>query len=120
MSRKGNCYDNAVMESFWSSLKRELDAAPAGPTHCLVGGTLRFTQNGMPVTVPLADVPITMHPGPELVVDYFHQRDVFSAEAFTPEMEPAIPYSLGVMVRNVGRGAARNFRITSAQPQTST
>jgi len=23
MSRKGNCYDNAVMESFWSSLKRE-------------------------------------------------------------------------------------------------
>jgi transposase InsO family protein len=24
MSRKGNCYDNAVMESFWSSLKREL------------------------------------------------------------------------------------------------
>jgi len=24
MSRHGNCYDNAAMESFWSSLKREL------------------------------------------------------------------------------------------------
>lgn len=24
MSRKGNCYDNAAIESFWSSLKREL------------------------------------------------------------------------------------------------
>jgi putative transposase len=24
MSRRGNCYDNAVMESFWSSLKWEL------------------------------------------------------------------------------------------------
>jgi len=24
MSRKGNCYDNAVMESFWSTLKHEL------------------------------------------------------------------------------------------------
>lgn len=24
MSRPGNCYDNAAMESFWSSLKREL------------------------------------------------------------------------------------------------
>ena len=24
MSRRGNCFDNAVMESFWSSLKREL------------------------------------------------------------------------------------------------
>ena len=28
MSRKGNCYDNAAMESFWSTLKNEtgLDA----------------------------------------------------------------------------------------------
>ena len=24
MSRKGNCYDNATMESFWSTLKWEL------------------------------------------------------------------------------------------------
>lgn len=24
MSRKGNCYDNAMMESFWSTMKREL------------------------------------------------------------------------------------------------
>lgn len=24
MSRKGNCYDNAVMEAFWSTLKLEL------------------------------------------------------------------------------------------------
>jgi transposase InsO family protein len=23
MSRKGNCYDNAAMEAFWSTLKRE-------------------------------------------------------------------------------------------------
>ncbi len=24
MSRKGNCYDNAMMESLWASLKKEL------------------------------------------------------------------------------------------------
>jgi transposase InsO family protein len=24
MSRRGNCYDNAAMEAFWSSLKNEL------------------------------------------------------------------------------------------------
>ncbi|MBX3744921.1 MAG: cadherin-like domain-containing protein [Verrucomicrobiae bacterium] len=94
-----------------------LDAAPEGPTVYLVGGTLSYTQNGTRVRVPLADVPITVHPGPELYVDYFHQRDVFSDDPFTEEIEPAIPYSLGVMVRNLGRGEARNFRITSGQPQ---
>jgi hypothetical protein len=95
-----------------------LDAAPTGPTEYLIGGTLRFTPNGTAVTIPLADVPITVYPGPELVLDYFHERDVFSDDPFTGDVrEPSIPYSLAVMARNVGRGAARNFRITSAQPQ---
>jgi hypothetical protein len=95
-----------------------LDAAPNGPTQYLIGGTLRFTQNGTAVTIPLADVPITVYPGPELVLDYFHERDVFSDDPFTEDVrEPSIPYSLAVMARNVGRGAARNFRITSAQPK---
>jgi putative transposase len=29
MSRKGNCYDNAAMEAFWSTLKREAMAQSA-------------------------------------------------------------------------------------------
>ena len=29
MSRKGNCYDNAAMEAFWSTLKREALAESA-------------------------------------------------------------------------------------------
>ena len=33
MSRRGNCYDNAVMESFWSSLKRELVYRRTFATH---------------------------------------------------------------------------------------
>ena len=32
MSRAGNCYDNAAMESFWSTLKAESALAQAGPT----------------------------------------------------------------------------------------
>ena len=31
MSRRGNCYDNAAMESFWSTLKTEVGLAEAVP-----------------------------------------------------------------------------------------
>ncbi len=35
MSRKGNCYDNAVMESFWATLKSECfhDQIPLNRDH---------------------------------------------------------------------------------------
>ena len=33
MSRTGDCYDNAAMESFWSTLKRELVDGRAYATH---------------------------------------------------------------------------------------
>jgi transposase InsO family protein len=33
MSRRGNCYDNAAMESFWSTLKLELVYRRDFPTH---------------------------------------------------------------------------------------
>lgn len=93
------------------------DAAPEIPTQYFVSGTLRYTQDGLQVTVPLAAAPITVYPNPRLFVDYFHQRDVFSDDPFTPEIEPSIPYSLAVMVQNQGKGVAKNMRITSGQPQ---
>ena len=33
MSRRGNCYDNAVAESFFSNLKKELGRRVCYPTH---------------------------------------------------------------------------------------
>ncbi len=93
------------------------EAAPDAPQVYLVSGTLSYTQNGLQVVVPLQPVPITVYPDPLLYIKYFHQRDVYADDPFTPQIEPSIPYSLAVMAENKGKGLAKNLRITSAQPQ---
>ncbi len=93
------------------------DAAPTVPTVHYVSGTLRYRQDGVLITVPLAPSRIEVLPNPNLVVQYFHQRDVFSDDPFTDPIEPSIPFTLGVLVRNEGYGTARNFRIISGQPE---
>jgi hypothetical protein len=93
------------------------EAAPVVPVRHFVSGVLRYRQDGVLITIPLAAVGIDVLPTPKLAVDYFHERDVFSDDPFTPEVEPAIPFSLGVMVRNEGAGVAKNFRLISAQPR---
>ncbi|MBI3851080.1 MAG: hypothetical protein HY298_12505 [Verrucomicrobia bacterium] len=92
------------------------DAAPEGPTQYSVGGLLTYTQDGRQIMVPLLPVPITVFPDARLKIKYFHQRDVFSDDPFTPLIEPAEPYSLGVLIQNVGKGAAKNVTISSSQP----
>jgi hypothetical protein len=94
-----------------------LDAAPAGPTPYYMGGSLRFVEDGRTVTVPLLAAAITVFPEARLTLDYFQQRDVYSDDPFTPELEPAEPFALGLRIRNNGAGAARNFRIQSGQPR---
>ncbi|MDJ0660362.1 MAG: Ig-like domain-containing protein, partial [Crocosphaera sp.] len=93
------------------------NAAPETPTVYSIGGSLNYTEDGTVITVPLLGTPVTVLPQAELYVDYFHQREVFSDDPFTDEIEPSIPFVLGVMVRNEGYGAANNFQITSAQPK---
>ncbi len=94
------------------------EAAPLGPRQYGVGGFLSYRIDGRSITVPLAPVTITVLPDPLLVVQYFHQRDVFSDDPFTRDIiEPTVPFNLGVMVANHGHGEARNVRIISGQPQ---
>ncbi len=92
-------------------------AAPLEPTRYLVGGTLFYHEEGLLVQAPLSEVEITVYPQAELDLKYFHQRDVFSDDPFTDPIEPAVPYSLAVLVKNKGAGEARNLRVTSAQPK---
>ncbi len=93
------------------------DAAPASPTIYRIGGTLRYVEDGQEVVVPLLSSTITVFPEARLQLIYFQQRDVFGDDPFTDEVEPAEPFALGLLVKNNGAGAARNFHITSAQPK---
>ncbi|HEY9173602.1 MAG TPA: hypothetical protein VI136_15050, partial [Verrucomicrobiae bacterium] len=93
------------------------DAAPVGATPYLVAGELRYTLGGQQFVIPLTPAPITVLPDPSLTIRYFHQRDVFSDDPHTVEIEPAIPYALGMIVQNTGNGTARNVRVTSGQPK---
>ena len=93
------------------------DAAPGGPTPYSVGGYLTYVQGSNSLAVPFTPVPITVYPDPQLHVKYFHQRDVYGEDPFSPLIEPSIPFSLAVMIQNTGNGAAKNVSITSAQPK---
>ncbi|HXI54289.1 MAG TPA: hypothetical protein VNH84_22405, partial [Candidatus Saccharimonadales bacterium] len=93
------------------------NAAPAGPTPYFIGGTLCYDQDGQRVCVPLLPERVVVYPSPILQVTYFLQRDVFGDDPFTPQIEPPEPFSLGLLIRNVGLGTARDMSITSARPQ---
>ena len=92
-------------------------AAPEDSTSYNIGGVLSYTENGQNITVPLSPAPITVLPQAELVLDYFQQRDVYGDDPFTDEEEPAVPFSLGLLVKNNGKGVAKNLQIESAQPK---
>lgn len=93
------------------------DAAPTGPVEHYVSGTLRYRQNGVLISIPLAPARINVMPNAQLTLKYFHERDVYSDDPFTGQIEPSVPFNLAVMVKNSGYGVARNLRITSAQPE---
>ena len=93
------------------------EAAPTAPVVYTVGGVFSYTSGGVTTANPLVPGPVTVYPNAKLEVKYFHQRDVISDDPFTPQIEPAEPFSLAVLVHNVGQGVARNFSITSAQPK---
>ena len=92
-------------------------AAANGTMQYFVSGEIDYTQSGIVITIPLLPTGITVVPDPYLAFHYFLQRDVYSDDPFTPQIEPAEPFSLGLIVDNAGQGTARNLTITSSQPK---
>lgn len=94
------------------------EAAPTAPTEYDVGGTLEYVQGDSLIVTHFFPVRITVVPDPILHVKYFWERDVIADDPFTPNVvEPAQPFSLGLLIHNSGAGSARNMRITSSQPR---
>lgn len=94
------------------------EAAPTEePSVYTVGGTLSYVTGGNQVTIPLFPAEIRVRPDAKLFLNYFLQGQVYSDNPFTPDIvEPAEPFSLGLLVRNEGFGIAQKMHIMSGQP----
>jgi len=111
----GTLAEDASGTASWTIIPAT-NAAPTAPTQFAIGGTLSYVLDGQQVVIPLFAVPITVLPSPVLNVDYFLQHDVYSQDPFTTQVEPSVPFGLGIMVHNDGLGVCDDFTITSAQP----
>ncbi|MGI9305344.1 MAG: Ig-like domain-containing protein, partial [Gammaproteobacteria bacterium] len=92
------------------------DGRPQGKRF-FIGATLAYTLGGELQTMTVLPDSIQVKPLPLLTLDYFLTRDVYGDDAFTVEVEPAEPFTLGVRVQNNGLASAKDVRIDSAQPR---
>ena len=93
------------------------EAAPESDHSYDVGGVLRYSLDDESITIPLLPTVITVRPDPSLLVHYFWEKFVVGDDPFTDEIEPSVPFSLGVAVKNAGHGTAYSLQITSGQPE---
>ncbi|MCQ3830612.1 calcium-binding protein [Microbulbifer elongatus] len=82
-----------------------------------VGATLSYSYGGKEEVVEVAPDSIVVKPQPLLTLDYFLTHEVIGDDAFTAEVEPPEPYTLGVRIDNSGFGSANKVKIESAQPR---
>ncbi len=85
-----------------------------------VGATLSYKIQGETQTMTVTPDSIYVKPMPYLALDYFLPGQVYGDDAFTDVIEPAIPFPLGLRIRNVGAGTAQSVKIDSGQPQIVT
>lgn len=82
-----------------------------------VGAALSYNAGGKVESLTVTPDTITVKPQPQLTLDYFLTQEVIADDAFTPEIEAPEPYTLGVRIRNSGRGEAKSVKLESAQPR---
>ena len=94
-------------------------AGGADPTGKLffVGAKLSYKSGGVDANLDVQPDSIRVLPMPQLSLDYFLPYDVYGDDPFTPQIEPPIPFPLGVRVKNSGVGTAHQLKIESSQPK---
>ena len=91
--------------------------AGASGVRYLVGARLTYRIGAERHVMDVVPDSILVKPMPMLELDYFLPGDVYGDDPFTVPIEPPVPFSLGVRVRNSGAGVARSVRIDSGQPK---
>lgn len=113
----GSVAPNSVGEMRWLIIPSEHAAKDVNGSLYFVGATLNYSYGGKQETVVVAPDNIVVKPQPKLTLDYFLTEEVLGDDAFTPELEPPVPYTLGVRVINHGLGEASKVKIESVQPK---
>ena len=88
---------------------------PAGKVY-YVGANLEYEIKGEIQTMKVIPDAVVVKPQPLLTLDYFLPKYVYGDDPFTDEIEAAIPYPLGVRVKNTGHGTVKALTIESGQP----
>jgi hypothetical protein len=89
---------------------------PAGKLY-FVGARVSYTLDGVETVIDVQPDSIRVLPMPALALDYFLPNDVYGDDALTTQIEPVVPFNLGLRVRNNGAGPARRLQIESGQPR---
>lgn len=93
------------------------DAAPTGPEMYGFGGSMSYLSQAGQSGADFTPVELEVLPNPRLRLKYFWEKYAYSDDPFTPEIEPAVPFTIGMMMINDGFGIANNVRITTSQPE---
>ncbi len=82
-----------------------------------VGAEFSYSLSGEKHKMTVTPDFIKVRPMPDLLLDYFLPKEVYGDDPFTETVEPAIPFYLGLRIRNQGSGPADKLKIESAQPK---
>ena len=81
-----------------------------------VAGQVLYTRSGVNYSVPLLPASITVFPSPSLQLDYFLPTVVYGDDPFTLAIEPAVPFTVGLLLSNAGPGSLLSLSLQSSAP----